>query len=106
MTLSKAEAVQEIQNRIDAAEEDIIKFMREIVAIPSMEGQLKDVGDRIAAEMNKLGFDEVGSRIFDKIACPGILLTSLSESVTDKQLSGWTHLAKPVTTADFSPFAE
>ncbi len=64
MALSKAEAVNEIQKRIDAAEEDIIKFMRDIVAIPSMDSQIKDVGERIAAEMNKLGFDEVR---FDKM---------------------------------------
>lgn len=64
MKLSKEEAAQEIQKRVDAAEEDIIKFMRDIVAIPSMEGQLKDVGERIAAEMTKMGFDEVR---FDKM---------------------------------------
>ena len=64
MKLSTEEAVKEIQKRIDAAEKDIVQFMRDIVAIPSMEGQLKDVGERIAAEMNKLGFDEVR---FDKM---------------------------------------
>ncbi|MCP4138750.1 MAG: YgeY family selenium metabolism-linked hydrolase [Chloroflexi bacterium] len=64
MALSREEAVQEIQKRIDAAETDIVKFMRDIVAIPSMEGELKEVGDRIAEEMNKLGFDEVR---FDKM---------------------------------------
>ena len=56
--------IQEIQKRVEASREDIIKFMREICAIPSMESQLKDVGDRIAAEMTKLGFDEVR---FDKM---------------------------------------
>jgi len=56
--------IQEIQKRVESSREDIIKFMREICAIPSMESQLKDVGDRIAAEMNKLGFDEVR---FDKM---------------------------------------
>ena len=56
--------IQEIQKRVEASREDIIKFMREICAIPSMESQLKNVGDRIAAEMNKLGFDEVR---FDKM---------------------------------------
>ena len=64
MKLSKEEAVKEIQKRVDAAQDDIIKFMREIVAIPSMNGELKEVGDRIAVEMNKLGFDEVR---FDKM---------------------------------------
>lgn len=56
--------VKEIQKRVLASRDDIIKFMREIVAIPSMDSQLKDVGERIAKEMNKLGFDEVR---FDKM---------------------------------------
>ncbi len=64
MSLTTKEAVKAIQEKVAAAEDDIIKFMRDIVAIPSMEGQLKDVGERIAAEMNKLGFDEVR---FDKM---------------------------------------
>ena len=64
MKLSTEEAVKELEKRIDAAEKDIVQFMRDIVAIPSMEGQLKDVGERIAAEMNKMGFDEVR---FDKM---------------------------------------
>lgn len=38
--------------------------MRDIVAIPSMDGQLKDVGDCIQARMRELGFDEVR---FDKM---------------------------------------
>lgn len=57
-------SVQEIKKRVEENRENIIKFMREIVAIPSMDGQLKDVGERIQAEMRKLGFDEVR---FDKM---------------------------------------
>ncbi len=64
MKYSREEAVQEIKKRVDAAEDDIIQFLRDIVAIPSMNGELKEVGDRIAKEMNKLGFDEVR---FDKM---------------------------------------
>ncbi len=56
--------ILEIQKRVQSSREDIIEFMREIVAIPSMDSQLKDVGERIAKEMNKLGFDEVR---FDKM---------------------------------------
>ena len=56
--------VAEIQKRVQAARGDIIQFMLDIVAIPSMESQLKDVGERTAQEMNKLGFDEVR---FDKM---------------------------------------
>jgi hypothetical protein len=38
-------SIQEIQKRVQASREDIIEFMREIVAIPSMDSQLKDVGE-------------------------------------------------------------
>ncbi|MBI3164665.1 MAG: YgeY family selenium metabolism-linked hydrolase [Chloroflexi bacterium] len=50
---------KEIQKRVEAAREDIIKFMREIVAIPSMESQIGEVGKRIQDEMKKLGYDEI-----------------------------------------------
>lgn len=51
--------VQEIKKKVEQNRENIIQFMRDIVAIPSMDGQLKDVGERIGAEMTKLGFEEV-----------------------------------------------
>ncbi len=54
-----AEQVAAVQRRVAASREDIIRFLREIVAIPSMDSQLEDVGERIGAEMRKLGFDEV-----------------------------------------------
>jgi len=56
--------IQEIKKKTQENRENIIQFMRDIVAIPSMDSQLKEVGDRIAVEMNKLGFDEVR---FDKM---------------------------------------
>ncbi len=55
---------KEIHQRVEAAREDIIKFMREIVAIPSMESHIGDVGKRIQSEMQALGFDEAR---FDKM---------------------------------------
>jgi putative selenium metabolism hydrolase len=55
---------QNLKKRVSEHSEDIIQFLRDICAIPSMEGQLKDVGERIGAEMTKLGFDEVR---FDKM---------------------------------------
>jgi len=58
MKTTSVSLAEEISKRVEASREDIIQFMREIVAIPSMEGQLKDVGERIIAEMNKFGFDE------------------------------------------------
>ncbi len=56
--------IKEIQKRVQDSREDIIKFMREICAIPSMESQIGPVGERIQAEMRKLGYDEVR---FDKM---------------------------------------
>src|SRR5690606_20198641 len=47
------------KSRVAEQREDIIQFMREIVAIPSMESEIREVGERIEAEMKKLGFDEV-----------------------------------------------
>jgi putative selenium metabolism hydrolase len=59
-----SEIIQAVQEKINAKREDIIGFMHEICAIPSMNSQIKDVGERIAAEMRKLRFDEVR---FDKM---------------------------------------
>jgi putative selenium metabolism hydrolase len=59
-----AEQVLQVKNRIDSSREAMIRFMREICAIPSMNSQLKDVGERIGAEMRLLGFAEVR---FDKM---------------------------------------
>jgi len=57
-------SVTAVQEKVQAQREDIIRFMREICAIPSMNSQLKAVGERIATEMRKLHFDEVR---FDKM---------------------------------------
>ncbi len=54
----------DVQKKVEANREAIVKFMREICAIPSMNSQLKEVGVRIIEEMKKLGFDEAR---FDKM---------------------------------------
>jgi putative selenium metabolism hydrolase len=59
-----SEKVNEIQKRVSASSEDIIEFLREICAIPSMDSKIGPVGERVQAEMRKLGFDEVR---FDKM---------------------------------------
>ncbi len=61
---TKANVAETIKKRVEEQREVILKFFREIVAIPSMDSQLKDVGERIGAEMKKLKFDEVR---FDKM---------------------------------------
>ncbi len=53
------ELVLEITRRVDMARDDILKFFREIVAIPSMDSDIDDVGQRIGEEMKKLNYDEV-----------------------------------------------
>ncbi len=56
--------ITQIHAQVQAAKDDIIQFMCDICAIPSMEGHLEHVGKRIIAEMNRLGFDEAR---FDKM---------------------------------------
>jgi putative selenium metabolism hydrolase len=51
--------IAELRARVDARRDDIIRFMREICAIPSMDSQLAAVGERCAQEMRMLGFHEV-----------------------------------------------
>ena len=58
------EVIQQVQEKIQSQREQIIRFMREICAIPSMESNIEAVGKRIAAEMKALHFDEVR---FDKM---------------------------------------
>jgi len=53
------EVIEQLQEKIQSQREQIIRFMREICAIPSMDSNIEAVGKRIAAEMNALHFDEV-----------------------------------------------
>src|SRR5919109_1597579 len=53
-----------IQDKVAEKRHEIIQFMREIVAIPSYESKIGQVGERIQAEMKKLSYDEVR---FDKM---------------------------------------
>ncbi len=51
--------VSAVRAAVAEAEDAIIRFLREIVAIPSTDGQIREVGERIGQEMDALGFDEV-----------------------------------------------
>lgn len=51
--------VSDVRAAVADAEERIVRFLREIVAIPSTDGQIRDVGERIGEEMQALGFAEV-----------------------------------------------
>ena len=53
-----AELVAEIQARVAAHRPAIVQFMRDLVAIPSIMGDIGAVGRRVIEEMERLGFDE------------------------------------------------
>lgn len=55
---------QAIKQHVASNKNQIIQFMRDICAIPSMDSLIGPVGERIQAEMRKLGYDEVR---FDKM---------------------------------------
>jgi putative selenium metabolism hydrolase len=50
-------SVAAVQEAVDAHRDDIMTFMRELVAIPSMDSQIREVGERVQEEMDRLGFD-------------------------------------------------
>lgn len=51
--------VESIRTNVAERRDAILSFFREIIAIPSVMGQIGDVGTRVADEMKRLGFDEV-----------------------------------------------
>lgn len=48
-----------VKAKVEEHRDAIFRFLREIVAIPSMESQIGEVGHRVAREMEALGYDEV-----------------------------------------------
>lgn len=59
MKLVDQELVKKVKAEVASYREDIIQFMRDIVGIPSPNGNIEAVAKRIAEEMKKLGFDDV-----------------------------------------------
>ncbi len=51
--------IEQLKARVEEERDNIITFLREICAIPSMESQIKECGERVADEMRKLGFEEI-----------------------------------------------
>ena len=56
--------IQTLHDAVEQRRATIVQFLRDICAIPSMDSQIGPVGERVAAEMRQLGFDEVR---FDKM---------------------------------------
>jgi len=53
------ETRRQLQTELASHHEEIIRFLREIIAIPSYDSQIGPVGEAIGARMRALGFDEV-----------------------------------------------
>ena len=56
--LLSPETILQVRSRVAGQSESIVRFMREICAIPSIMGQIGAVGRRVIEEMQRLGFDE------------------------------------------------
>ena len=54
--------VSTVQAQVAEQSQTIIKFLREICAIPSMDSQIGPVGERIQEEMRSLGFEATWRR--------------------------------------------
>ncbi len=50
--------VADVRQRVQKRHDEMLGFLRDICAIPSMDSQIGPVGERIQAEMRRLGFDE------------------------------------------------
>jgi len=56
---AQAALVESIRSHVASHRDAILSFFREICAIPSVMGQIGDVGKRVADEMKRLGFEDV-----------------------------------------------
>jgi putative selenium metabolism hydrolase len=50
---------EKIRSKGDEYEEDMIKFLQDLIAIPSVSGEEEEVVDRIKEELNELEYDEI-----------------------------------------------
>jgi putative selenium metabolism hydrolase len=58
--------IEQIQAQVTAHREQMLTFFREIVAIPSTDSNIAEVGKRVEAELHKLKYDAVW---WDKMGC-------------------------------------
>ncbi len=57
--MMSAEIVARIRQAMEAHREEILRFFFDIVAIPSYDAQIRAVGERVAEEMARLGFEDI-----------------------------------------------
>jgi putative selenium metabolism hydrolase len=76
----------DIQARVAKERENILNFLREIVAIPSVDSQIRQVGERVEAELHKLNYDAVW---WDKMGC---IVGRIGDEDAEKVLLYDSHL--------------
>ncbi len=57
--MTSLQTIQHIRERVGKRRDAILRFLRDLCAIPSYDSQIEGVGRRAAHEMHHLGFDEV-----------------------------------------------
>ena len=58
--------IEKIKSVVADYRDDMLTFFREIVAIPSTDSDIGEVGKRVEAELHKLNYDAVW---WDKMGC-------------------------------------
>jgi len=59
--------IRKIIKLVHLNKDNVVKFLRDIIAIPSPSGKEKDVVNRIAQEMKQLGYDEIFTDKFGNV---------------------------------------
>jgi putative selenium metabolism hydrolase len=59
MREDSSKVAKEINTQADSLRHEIIQFLREIIAIPSLTGEEGPIIERLKSEMEKIGYDEV-----------------------------------------------
>jgi putative selenium metabolism hydrolase len=59
MRENSSRVAKEINTQADSFRHEIIQFLREIIAIPSLTGEEGPIIERLKSEMEKIGYDEV-----------------------------------------------
>lgn len=77
---------QQIQEKVAEYHDDILKFLREIVAIPSTNSNIEAVGKRVEVELKKLRYDAVW---WDKMGC---IIGRIGDEDADYHLLYDSHL--------------
>ncbi len=90
-------SIDQLHQKIEQNRPAILKFFKDIIAIPSMDSQIGPVGERIAEEMRKLGFDEVRFDVMGNIlgrignGTKTIVFDSHIDTVGIGDPEMWTH---------------